>query len=190
MHGGKCERMEQTYGNKSPIALASGVRPDQRWAIAVSNCSGAQGDEHGYYLNPHTFDLAIMHEELKDKPKVEFDVYRSNESMRNEHEGSLLMENGIIRLTVAPFDLVTLVSKPGSVVLARQASASAAHTKNESVCVAVFDVRGRQIADAVRMHTPVRPADHSSNLRGAHGIRLARTATTDGIRLQKRIEKK
>jgi hypothetical protein len=157
MYADKCTRMEQTYGNKAPIVLAAAVRPDSSWAIGISNCSGAGGDIHGYYLDATTFDVTIFLEEMEGSGELEFEVYKSNESMRIQSQGSATMRDGEMSVTLAPFDLVTFISAPGiaSPKLAAKKVPAVVPGQWRAVQGWLYDLRGRRVMKAGAAHYPV-----------------------------------
>ncbi len=131
----------------------------------ISNCSGAGGDVHGYYLDATTFDVTIFLEEMEGSGELEFEVYKSNEDMRIQSKGSATMRDGEMSVTLAPFDLVTLISAPGiaSPKLAAKDVPTAVSRQSQAAQGWLYDVRGRRVMKTSAAHCPsVRAAEWMS----------------------------
>jgi hypothetical protein len=105
--------MEYTYGLKVPIASATAMRPDSHWVIAVSNHTGLPpGTVNTTYYPKNSYNVTFDIEELRGIAQTNFNVWRCSNGKRIVMDAAeITMIAGKCKITVAPFELICLVSK-------------------------------------------------------------------------------
>lgn len=106
--------MTYTYGRKPRLNAAAGRNPDRTWGIALSDfTSGAflldtplNKDNSGY--PPQSFAVTVRVPELARAGDIPFRLTRNSETLRDIDEGTLVMHNGALTVSIAPTELVTL----------------------------------------------------------------------------------
>jgi hypothetical protein len=107
--------MTYTYGTKSPLNAAAGVRPDGKWFISVVNNTG---DDFAVYdsLLRHSpqkeYRVTLDIPELSAVAEKRFRVFRSNQRIANAGLTEVVLRHGKVTLLLAPHELVTLSELP------------------------------------------------------------------------------
>ncbi len=106
-----------TYGDKPAIIGAAGRNHDGTWGLNVVNLTRQQdrpkrGDNSANYQPAATYKITYHVAELADVGTVRWRLYRSSSSVRDADQGTVLMKAGDVGFTLAPLELVTLVSTP------------------------------------------------------------------------------
>ncbi len=109
-----------TYGNKPAIIGAAGRNPDGSWGLNVVNLTGEPNSGNNppaypgnaVYQPPATYHITYHVAELADAGRVAFRLYRSNTNVQDAYQGTVFMTSGNVTFTIAPLELVTLVSAP------------------------------------------------------------------------------
>ncbi len=110
--------MCMTYGDHPAIVGAAGQNVDGSWGINVVNLTSEPdlrpGVRHGTanYQPAATYKITYHVAELENVGTVRFRLYRSSSTVRDAHQGTVLMKRGNVSFTIAPLELVTLVSAP------------------------------------------------------------------------------
>ena len=112
--------MTWTYGIKPHLVAATARNPDGSWSIGIQNFtsdsfSGLQGmsdEKWNSTQNGHTpatgYNVKLSVTELSTGGNRTFRVYRTNATETNAPAETVAMANGIVTVTVAPLELVTL----------------------------------------------------------------------------------
>jgi len=106
-------RVEMSWecGQKPAIVAAAAVNPDGTWGIGLCNGTGIPGKTaNNTYYPAAAYDVTLHVEELEDRDEVAFKQTRSNKSVRIDDEGTVLMRNGELTVTLNSIDLVCLRS--------------------------------------------------------------------------------
>ncbi|MBV9851251.1 MAG: hypothetical protein JO250_16395 [Armatimonadetes bacterium] len=111
--------MTYTYGRKPRLNAAAARNPDGTWAVGLSNFTGegflqdtqTNRDNAGY--PPQFLTVTLQVPELAGAGDITFRVHRNSAPLRDMDEGTVMMHNGQVTLTVAPTELVTLRSVKG-----------------------------------------------------------------------------
>jgi len=106
--------MTYTYGRKPRLNASAGRNPDGTWGLALSDfTSGAflqdtplNRDNSGY--PSQTFLVTVRVPELARAGDIPFRLTRNSETLRDMDEGTLVMHNGELTVSIAPTELVTL----------------------------------------------------------------------------------
>lgn len=101
-----------TYGDKPAIIGAAGRNRDGSWGLNVVNLTGEPSSRHAKFQPAATYQLTYHVAELADAGTVRFGLYRSSSMLRDAGQGTVLMRGGEVTFTLAPLELVTLVSAP------------------------------------------------------------------------------
>jgi hypothetical protein len=107
-----------TYGDKPAIIGAVGRNRDGSWGLNVVNLTGEpdwlSGNSRGaaHYQAAATYHINYHVAELANEGSVAFRLYRSSSTVQDADQGTVLMKGGDAIFTVAPLELVTLVSAP------------------------------------------------------------------------------
>ena len=108
--------MPYTYGKKPRLNAASSRNPDGSWSFALSNFTSnaflqdtqINKDNSGY--PPQNFAVTIRVPELANVGNMPFRLTRNSETLRDIDEGTVTMHNGVLAVSIAPLELVTLRS--------------------------------------------------------------------------------
>lgn len=107
-----------TYGDKPAIIGAAGRNADGSWGLNVVNLTGEPNSLSGNrpgnanYQPAAAYSITYHVAELANAGVVGFNLYRSNTKVQDACQGTVLMMKGDVTFTVAPLELVTLVSAP------------------------------------------------------------------------------
>jgi hypothetical protein len=106
-----------TYGDKPAIVGTAGRNADGSWGLNVVNLTSEparRGDSRGSanYQPAATYDITYHVAELEKAGTVSFTLYRSSSTVRVANQGTVSMTGGNVAFTIAPLELVTLVSAP------------------------------------------------------------------------------
>jgi len=112
-------RIEMTweFGQKPAITAAVAQNPDDSWAIGVCNGTGVAnkiGNIASFYPAA-AYDVTLHVEELEGQGDIDFRLVRSNKSVRRGDEGTVVMSDGTLEVSLNAQDLVTLRSAPVSI---------------------------------------------------------------------------
>ena len=115
--------MTWTYGQKPHLFAATLRNPNGTWSIGICNFTtdsflNVQGwaddkwnIEQGGHTPGRTFLVTIRDDELRHRSNVSFVVHHTNETLKITRAETVIMKNGVVTVTVAPLELVTLRSK-------------------------------------------------------------------------------
>ena len=109
-----------TYGDKPAIVGAAGQNVDGSWGLNVVNLTGVperrpgSGRRSANYQPAATYDITYHVAELEKAGKLSFTLYRSSSTVRVAKQGTVSMTGGNVTFTIAPLELVTLVSAPAT----------------------------------------------------------------------------
>jgi hypothetical protein len=112
--------MVYAYGRKAPLYLASAVNTDGSWGIGLTNFTGDIIDTPlTMAFPPVSFRLTVTIEELADSGDIGFTLHRCNATAPYIHnEGTVLMHDGMVSIdSIGPFDMITLLSPPGTMMV-------------------------------------------------------------------------
>jgi len=106
-----------TYGDKPAIVGTAGRNADGSWGLNVVNLTSEQARRGGSrasanYQPAATYDITYHVAELEKAGTVSFTLYRSSSTVRVANQGTVSMTGGNVAFTIAPLELVTLVSAP------------------------------------------------------------------------------
>jgi hypothetical protein len=111
--------MCMTHGDRPAIVGSAGRNAEGSWGLNVVNLTGVptrpgvrRGDAN--YQPAATYDITYHVAELVDAGTVRFGLYRSSSTVRDAYQGTVLMVGGNVTFTLAPLELVTLVSAPAT----------------------------------------------------------------------------
>ncbi len=121
-----------TYGNKPAIIGAAGRNADGSWGLNVVNLTGEPNSGNNppaypgnaVYQPAATYHITYHVAELADAGRAAFRLYRSSSTVQDAYHGTVLMTNGNVTFTIAPLELVTLVSAPTTAPLSHSSSSS------------------------------------------------------------------
>ena len=114
--------MTWTYGQKPRLTAACARNADGTFGIGLSNYTAdsfanVQGwadekwnKEQGGFTPARTFRVTIQVPELEGRRSVRFAVHRSNATLKNAPQETVIMKNGAVAIDVGPLELVTLRS--------------------------------------------------------------------------------
>ena len=116
-----------TYGDKPAIIGAAGRNSDGSWGLNMVNLT-SQPDwlpkwrppvppDEAIFQPAATYNITYHVAELANAGTVRFSLYRSSSAVRDAYQGSVIMSNGDVTFTIAPMELVTLVSDPPRIPL-------------------------------------------------------------------------
>ena len=110
--------MCMTYGDRPAIVGSAGRNADGSWGLNVVNLTGVPDRRSGVsrgaanYQPAADYNITYRVAELENAGTVPFRLYRSSSTMRDAYEETLSMRGGDVTFTIAPLELVTLVSGP------------------------------------------------------------------------------
>ncbi len=116
------QEMCLTYGDRPAIVGAAGQNPDGSWGLNVVNLTSCPDIRPGVsagtanYQPAATYNITYRVAELTNAGTVAFNLFRSNTNLLDVYQGTVLMTNGSVAFTIAPLELVTLVSAPTNIV--------------------------------------------------------------------------
>jgi len=117
--------MCMTYGDRPAIVGSAGRNADGSWGLNVVNFTGEPDRRPGVsrgaanYQPAAAYDITYHVGELANAGTVRFSLYRSSSTVRDAYQGTVLMRGGNVTFTIAPLELVTLVSPPRGIPLTR-----------------------------------------------------------------------
>lgn len=116
------QQMCFTYGDKPAIIGAAGRNPNGSWGLNVVNLTGEPNSGRNppsypgsaVYRPAATYHITYHVAELANRrgDPFRFELYRSSSAVQDADEGAVFMSNGDVTFTIAPMELVTLVSIP------------------------------------------------------------------------------
>jgi hypothetical protein len=117
--------MCMTYGDRPAIIGAAGQNVDGSWGINVVNLTSEPDRRPGVspgnanYQPAATYNITYQVPELANASTVRFKLYRSSSTVRDAYQEMVLMRGGDVSFSIAPLELVTLVSAPTTTNTAR-----------------------------------------------------------------------
>ncbi|MGD0497166.1 MAG: hypothetical protein ABSC23_01905 [Bryobacteraceae bacterium] len=108
--------MTLTHGDRPAIVGAAGKNVDGSWGMNVVNLTSAPDRRPGVspgaanYQPAATYKITYHVGELENVGALSFRLYRSSSAVRDADQGTVLMKGGDVAFTIAPLELVTLVS--------------------------------------------------------------------------------
>lgn len=109
--------MTFTYGKKPRLTAAGGRNPDGTWGLALSNFTSntfienTQLNKDNSGFTAQSFTVTVRVPELAKAGNVLFRLTRNSETLRDIDEGTAIMHNGTLTVSIAPLELVTLRSE-------------------------------------------------------------------------------
>jgi hypothetical protein len=110
--------MCMTYGDRPAIVGSAGRNADGSWGLNVVNLTGVPDRRPGVsrraanYQPTAAYNITYRVAELENAGTVPFRLYRSSSTVRDAFEETVSMRGGDVTFTIAPLELVTLVSGP------------------------------------------------------------------------------
>ena len=107
-----------TYGDRPAIVGAAGRNADGSWGLNVVNLTSEPDRRPGVSRGSANYQPAAAYRityhvaELAKAGTVRFKLYRSSAAVRDAYQGTVSMKRGDVTFTIAPLELVTLVSAP------------------------------------------------------------------------------
>jgi hypothetical protein len=105
-----------TPARKPAVIASAALAPDGTWRIAVNNMSYGEGSRA--YHDARSYEVTIRVDELAHVPELAFTAMRTRETEDRELAetaapiGVVKLRRGELLLTLAPHELVTLISSP------------------------------------------------------------------------------
>ncbi|MGD0499684.1 MAG: hypothetical protein ABSC23_14750 [Bryobacteraceae bacterium] len=112
------QEMCMSHGDRPAIIGATGRNVDGSWGLSVVNLTGEPDRRPGVspgaanYQPSATYKITYHVAELADAGRVRFRLCRSSATARDADQGTVSMRGGNVIVTIAPLELVTLVSAP------------------------------------------------------------------------------
>ncbi len=110
--------MCMTYGDRPAIIGTAGRNTDGSWGISLVNLTSEPDLRPGVHRGTANYQPAATYKikyhvaELAKGGTVRFRLYRSSATVRDDYQGTVSMKRGDVMFTIAPLELVTLVSAP------------------------------------------------------------------------------
>ncbi len=108
-------RVEMTWEflQKPAVAAAVARNPDGSWGVGICNGTGLQNNTSIATFYPsEAYDVTMHVQELENAGDVEFQVYKTNTSMRIQEQQSVTARDGTFEVRLESGDLVCLRSEP------------------------------------------------------------------------------